>query len=40
MTKLIIGLGNPGEEHTEDRQNAGFWFVDALGQQLNVPFET
>ena len=40
MTQLIVGLGNPGEEHLEDRHNAGFWFVDALAKQLNVRFET
>jgi peptidyl-tRNA hydrolase, PTH1 family len=40
MTKLIVGLGNPGDEHEEDRHNAGFWFVDALARQLNARFET
>ncbi len=40
MTKLIVGLGNPGEEHEEDRHNAGFWFVDALAKQLGTRFET
>ena len=40
MTKLIVGLGNPGDEHSEDRHNAGFWFVDALAKQLNTRFET
>ena len=40
MTKLIVGLGNPGEEHVEDRHNAGFWFVNALAKQLNVRFES
>ena len=40
MTQLIVGLGNPGEDHLEDRHNAGFWFVDALAKQLNVRFET
>ena len=39
MTKLIVGLGNPGDEHAEDRHNAGFWFVDALAKQLGVRFE-
>ena len=39
MTKLIVGLGNPGDEHKEDRHNAGFWFVDALAKQLNTHFE-
>lgn len=40
MTKLIVGLGNPDEEHEEDRHNAGFWFVDALAKQLDARFET
>jgi PTH1 family peptidyl-tRNA hydrolase len=39
MAKLIVGLGNPGDEHIEDRHNAGFWFVDALAKQLNTRFE-
>ena len=39
MTKLIVGLGNPGDEHEADRHNAGFWFVDALAKQLNSRFE-
>jgi len=40
MTKLIVGLGNPGEEHETDRHNAGFWFVDALARDLGALFET
>ena len=40
MTKLIVGLGNPGEEHETDRHNAGFWFVDALAKDLGALFET
>ena len=40
MTKLIVGLGNPGDEHVEDRHNAGFWFVDALAKQFSTRFET
>ncbi len=40
MTKLIVGLGNPGDEHIEDRHNAGFWFVDAIAKQLSARFET
>jgi PTH1 family peptidyl-tRNA hydrolase len=40
MTKLIVGLGNPGDEHEDDRHNAGFWFVDALAKQLGARFET
>ncbi len=40
MTKLIVGLGNPGEDRQEDRHNAGFWFVDALAKQLSTRFKT
>ena len=28
--RLIVGLGNPTDEHENDRHNAGFWFIDAL----------
>ena len=40
MTKFMVGLGNPGEEHQEDRHNAGFWFVDVLAKQLGTRFES
>ena len=30
--RLIVGLGNPGPEHEQDRHNAGFWFADALAR--------
>ena len=30
--RLIVGLGNPGPEHEEDRHNAGFWFVEAAAR--------
>lgn len=38
--KLIIGLGNPGAEYAETRHNAGFWFLDALANQLSTPLST
>jgi peptidyl-tRNA hydrolase, PTH1 family len=30
--RLIIGLGNPGQEYSKTRHNAGFWFLDALAE--------
>lgn len=39
MIQLIVGLGNPGEEHVSDRHNAGFWLVDALSKHLNVQLQ-
>lgn len=34
--RLIVGLGNPGNEYEDNRHNLGFWFVDRLARELKV----
>ncbi len=36
--RLIVGLGNPGPEHARTRHNAGFWWIDALAENLGARF--
>ena len=38
--KLIVGLGNPGPEHSVTRHNAGFWFVDSLAAKYSLSFRS
>lgn len=35
--RLIVGLGNPGNEYADNRHNLGFWFIERLAHDLKVP---
>ena len=39
MTKLIVGLGNPGDKYAHTKHNIGFDVLDILAQRLNLTFK-
>lgn len=38
--KLVVGLGNPGQEYDQTRHNVGFWLLDQLANNYRADFRS
>ncbi|ADG70870.1 aminoacyl-tRNA hydrolase [Brachyspira murdochii] len=39
MMKLVMGLGNPGEQYKNHRHNVGYMILDRVAKKLNVELD-
>ncbi|GBG96880.1 aminoacyl-tRNA hydrolase [Lactococcus termiticola] len=39
MTKMLVGLGNPGEKYTATKHNMGFMALDLLAEDFGLSFK-